>query len=77
MWSMTEDDGLPFAECQSCRRRYPVSVTECRECHASPLVVEPRPDGSRRIYLPGQLNFARRQEMSRAAAEARRKRGAS
>jgi hypothetical protein len=71
-WSMAQDDGLQYAQCPNCSRRYPCSITECRECGASLVVVEPRRDGTRRIYLAGQLSFTARQEMSRRAA-ARRK----
>jgi len=73
MWSMTQDE-LAYAHCGTCARRFPVTITECRECGASLLVVEPRPDGSRRIYLAGQINFQQRQAMSRRAAVARRRR---
>jgi hypothetical protein len=68
---MVEDDGLPFAQCPNCSRRYPCALDECRECRASLCVIEPRPNGTRRIYLPGQLSKHARQEISRRAAQTR------
>jgi hypothetical protein len=77
MWSMSQDDGLPFAVCPNCDARYPCVMDSCRRCEASLCVIEPREDGTRKVHLLGTLTRAVRQEMSRQAAEARRRRRAA
>ena len=47
-YGMVDEDGLPFAQCPNCSRRYPCAMDECRALQVALIKVwsSRRPDGT-------------------------------